>query len=90
MKNNYLQQIESDISNINILLSELKKTESEVDNDYKKFLNDLTSKLLKTKKKIEQNNAPKIRGTHDQGCCGISAIGKGTPANIIPMVPATK
>ena len=56
MKNNYLQQIESDISNINILLSELKKTELEVDNDYKKFLNDLASKLSETKQKIEKNN----------------------------------
>jgi hypothetical protein len=55
MKNNYLQQIESDINNVNIKLSNLKKQESDVGNDYHNFLKTISTKLTETKNKIKQN-----------------------------------
>ena len=57
MKNNYLQQINTDINNVNSKLSDLKKQEEDIANDYHKFLNTISIKLTETKHKIKQNTA---------------------------------
>ena len=55
MQNTYLQQINSDISRINILLSELKTKETTVESDFKTFREALTKKLAEIKQTISKN-----------------------------------
>ena len=43
MKNNYLQQIENDIGTIDSILADLQTQETEVDSDYKTFINDINN-----------------------------------------------
>jgi len=55
-KNSYIQQIEGDISKINILLNNLNKKNSEIDSEYQNFLKSLSSKLLDVKTRLKINN----------------------------------
>jgi len=57
MKNYYLKQIEADISNLNILLSDLKTKETEIDNDYQNYLDNINKDLSEINNKIQQNNS---------------------------------
>lgn len=56
MKNDYIQQIDEDISNIDIMLSELKKKESDINNDYNTYTKSISNKISELKNKIKQNN----------------------------------
>ena len=56
MKNNYLQQIQNDINKVNSELYDLNKTGENIENDYKFYLNDLSTNLDSINFQIEQNN----------------------------------
>jgi hypothetical protein len=57
MKNNYLYLIDVDIGSINSILEDLKKQDSDIDTEYKNFINDITNKLQESKNTVERNNA---------------------------------
>lgn len=57
MKNNYLQKIEKDIINLNILLSDLNTQSADTENDYQNYLNDIHKELNDINNKIDQNNS---------------------------------
>ena len=64
MQNTYLQQIDSDLSRFNILLTELKTKETTIDSDYNIFLTDLANKLSEVKSNIARNNDIMNRQKH--------------------------
>ena len=56
MQNNYLQQISSDIGNINTILADLQIQETSIRDEYNVFITEIDSKLSELKNTIKQNN----------------------------------
>ena len=65
MKQDYINQINIDISTININLTSLQTKSDELDLEYIRFLNDVSNKLSEINSKIEQNNVIMNRQTND-------------------------
>jgi len=65
MQNTYLQQIDIDISNIDIILSDLITKESSILSDYNNFKQSLISKITDIKLKLDANKEIMSRQTTD-------------------------
>ena len=65
MQNTYLQQLDIDISNIDIILSDLITKESSILSDYNNFKQSLISKITDIKLKIDSNKEIMSRQTTD-------------------------
>jgi len=65
MKNYYLQQIEGEISEINIQLTKVVKTEATVENDFETYMNKISSDLATLTSQIEQNQLIMDRQTNN-------------------------
>ena len=65
MQNTYLQQLDGDVSSINIILSDLMKKEASTLSDYNNFKQSLISKIADIKLKIDANKEIMKRQTTD-------------------------